>query len=67
MGLPVVSRTEPHDAFWVAVVDVVTLGWLGAADLAGAAVQLTLADLVGAVASSVGLVVTGSSSSHFIL
>jgi hypothetical protein len=63
MSLLVMSRTEPHDAFWVTVVDVVALGRLGAADLAGLAIECALADLVSAVASSVGLVVLCSLAS----
>jgi hypothetical protein len=53
VGLPVVQCTEPHDAIWVVVVDVMALGGLGAADFAGLTFEIASSYLVGAVASCV--------------
>jgi hypothetical protein len=63
MRLLMVSRTEPHDALRVAVVDMVALCRLGAADLAGPTVEFALPDLVPGLGSDVLLVLCFSGNS----
>jgi hypothetical protein len=63
MRLLMVSHAEPHDAAWVAVVDMVALSRLGAADLARPTVEFTLPDLVPGLGSDALLVLCFSGNS----